>query len=98
MSNWRTNIGGAISITGSSLLGVGLLVSPGELTPHQLKLFILAGLVLSAIGKGTTALFAADAKQMKNIQAQLDEVPQAIDSGNTERLVKVSEEQKPPKS
>ena len=74
MKNWKTNLGGAISITGTSLLGVGLLVSPDSLTPTELKGFILAGLICSALGKGVTALFAADATQVKALTERVTEV------------------------
>lgn len=103
--NWRTNLGGAISVTGTSLIGIGVLpqltqLSPNTsstLTPHQLAALwyvALAGFILSGIGKGVTALFAADAAQLKSVQAQLDEVPKAIDSGDTTVLYRTQAQQK----
>lgn len=98
MTNWRTNLGGAISITGTSLIAIGTLsqltqLSPDTavLTPHQLRALwyvAVVGFVLSAVGKGVTALFAADATTVKNIQNQLAKVPDAIDSGDTSQLKK----------
>lgn len=81
MTNWRTNLGGAISVTGTLLISVGTLtqltqLSPNTstmLNPHQLTAMwyvALVGFVLSAIGKGVTALFSADAKVLKQVVEQ----------------------------
>lgn len=101
--NWRTNLGGAISVTGTSLICIGVLpqlsqLSPttATLTPHQLAILwyvALSGFILSCIGKGFTALFAADAKQVNDIQNQLAQVPAAIDSGDTTQLKKTQNSQ-----
>lgn len=81
MKNWRTNLGGAIAVTGTSLIGIGVLpqlsqLSPSTsvLTPHQLAALwyvALVGFILSGIGKGITSLFAADAAQVKGLQDQI---------------------------
>ncbi len=105
MTNWRTNLGGAISITGTSLIGIGVLTQLTQLSPDAASMLspavyklmwivALIGFVLSAIGKGVTALFAADAKSVKDIQAQINLVPKAIDTGDTSMLYKTQVEQK----
>jgi hypothetical protein len=81
MKNWRTNLGGAIAITGTTMIGVGMLsqltqLSPNSniLTPHQLAVLwyvALVGFILSAVGKGIAFLFAADSKQVQNLQDQI---------------------------
>jgi class 3 adenylate cyclase len=75
--NWRTNLGGAVSVTGTTLIGVGVLgnLSPGS---HSgvLWYIALAGFILSAIGKGLTAVFAADATTVANVAAAVDTINQ----------------------
>ena len=99
MTNWRTNLGGAVSVTGTTLIGVGLLtqlsqLSPNTanvLTPHQLAAMwyvALTGFVLSAIGKGLTALFAADAKNTAQNQIDIENLKSAIRTGNTDIINK----------
>ncbi len=81
MTNWRTNLGGAISVTGTLLISVGTLTQLTQLSPNTSTMLnpsqlaamwyvALAGFVLSAIGKGVTALFSADAKVLKEVVAQ----------------------------
>ncbi len=89
MKNWRTNLGGAISVTGTTLIGVGLLTQLSQLsptsnmlTPHQLLVMwyvALIGFIFSAIGKGITALFAADARRVQSLQDQINQST-AVDS------------------
>jgi|GEM_PF-6905315 hypothetical protein len=75
--HWQTNLGGAISVTGTSLIAVGVL---GNLTsgPHSTLLWYVAllGFIFSALGKGITALFAADAGTVNNIAAAVDQINQ----------------------
>lgn len=95
--NWRTNLGGAISIIGAALLGIGLLPQLAQLSPDakvQLSSFqysllwyaAFAGVLLGALGKGLTAYFAADAAALKVVQSQMAQVPNAIESGDTTML------------
>jgi len=96
MKNWRTNLGGAIAVTGTALLAVGTLSQLSQLEPdasvlttkqlHVMWYVALVGFVMVAIGKGITALFAADAAQVKDLQNQLAKIPDAIDSGDTTQL------------
>lgn len=83
----RTNIGGAVGTIGTSLIGVGVLAQLTQLapsgssmlSPHQLALMwyvALVGFILSAIGKGLTALFAADATVVNNVAAAVDAINQ----------------------
>ena len=75
MTNWKTNMGGAVSTLGTSLIGVGVL---GNMTdgPHSKFLWYTAaaGFVCSAVGKSLTALFAADASQLKQLSQRVDAV------------------------
>jgi hypothetical protein len=76
-NHWQTNLGGAVSVTGTTLIGVGVL---GNLTagPHSTLLWYVAlvGFILSATGKGLTALFSADARTVNNVAASVDMVNQ----------------------
>lgn len=85
MKNWKTNLGGAISITGTSLLGVGILpqlsqLSPATantLSPHQLGVLwytALIGFILIGLGKGIAFLFAADADVVNNVAKAVDKI------------------------
>jgi len=74
MKNWKTNLGGAISILATSLLGIGLVPGLVDLPAQTLKYIALAGFLLSAIGKGVTALFAADASVVNNVAASVDKI------------------------
>lgn len=80
MSNWRTNLGGAIGTLGTSLAGVGTVTSLVQLNngggPSKFVLYCTAaGFVLGCIGKSVTALFAADAKE---VDRKLEEHSQQI--------------------
>ena len=90
MTNWRTNLGGAISVTGTTLIGVGVLGNLGEDKTHATLLWWIAliGFILSAVGKGVTSLFAADASQVKNIAAAVDKINQSGASSDTATLSK----------
>jgi len=84
MNNWRTNLGGAISVTGTGLIGIGVLSQLSQLSPKTQMLspaqltvmwyVALAGFVMSCIGKGVTALFSADAKTVQTTQTQIAEL------------------------
>ena len=72
--NWKTNLGGAISLLGTSLLGVGILPQIGGANNPVLWWIALVGFILKAIGEFLTALFAADATAMNNIAAAVDKI------------------------
>lgn len=77
MNNWRTNLGGALSVTGTTLIGVGVLGNLSNNLHSAILWYVaLAGFVLSAAGKGLTSLFAADAKTVNNVAAAVDKVNQ----------------------
>jgi len=77
MNNWRTNLGGALSVTGTTLIGAGVLGNLSQSRYSAILWYVaLAGFILSAAGKGLTALFAADAKTVNNVAAAVDKVNQ----------------------
>lgn len=83
MTNWRTNLGGAIGTLGGGLRDLGVVwmgvnfSDPGGVATRMSIWMIIIGSILSAIGRSVTALFAADAKE---IQVQLDAHSQQIQS------------------
>lgn len=86
MKSWRTNLGGAVGTLGTALVGVGVLGHMGNEAYSRILLWIaLIGFVVEAIGKSLTALFAADAADLVELQRK---TVQAIDTGDTKRLVK----------
>ena len=74
--HWQTNIGGAVGTIGTVLLGVGLVPQLMGLPSKWLTGILVAGLLLSALGKGLTALFAADASVVNNVAAAVDTINQ----------------------
>ena len=93
----KTNIGGAISVTGTTLIGIGVLTQLAQFAPNTnvppgllaLMWYVaLAGFIISAIGKGLTAYFSADANEVETIKTQIASVPAAIDTGDTAMLRK----------
>ena len=74
--NWRTNLGGAISVTGTSMIAVGILPQLGGLHSNILWWIALVGFILSCVGKGLTALFAADVGTVKNVAVEVDRINQ----------------------
>lgn len=75
MSHWKTNIGGAVSVLGTSLIGVGVLGNiSGGAHSGVLWYVALVGFILSGLGKFFTALFAADASQVKDLSARVSNV------------------------
>jgi hypothetical protein len=93
MTNWRTNLGGAISVLGTGLIGISVVPQLAGVASKLLLYCTVAGFVLSAVGKAVTALFAADAKSVAVAQTQIAElqlrsniVPNAIESGDTSQL------------
>jgi hypothetical protein len=71
MTNWRTNIGGAISVLGTSLIGFGILPQLAGGPSRLLYWTAFVGFCLSATGKALTALFAADARQVNVLADQV---------------------------
>ena len=83
MKNYRTNIGGAISVLGTSLIGFGVLPQLSGAPSKLLTWTAFAGFILSAIGKAVTALFAADAAHVDTLSAQVAENTAAIAKSET---------------
>ena len=72
MTNYKTTIGGAFSVLGTTLIGVGIVPQLAG-TPNQwLTYCAVAGFVCSALGKFLTALFAADATQLAKLTDQVN--------------------------
>ena len=93
----KTNIGGAISVTGTTLIGIGVLTQLAQFAPNTnvpsellsvMWYVALAGFILSAIGKGLTAYFSADDREVQTLKGQIASVPSAIDTGDTAMLRK----------
>jgi len=77
MTNWKTNLGGAVSVTGTTLIGVGVLGNMNAGLHSSLLWYVaLVGFILSGLGKGLTALFAADASAVKTLSQRVDVVEQ----------------------
>ncbi len=72
IKNWRTNIGGAVNVLGTSLVAFGVLPQLSGAPSKLLTYTAFAGFVLSAVGKALTALFAADAAQVNQLAAKID--------------------------
>ena len=76
MTNWRTNLGGAVSVLGTSLIGIGIVPQLSGVPSKFLTYTAVVGFILSALGRGLTALFAADAKVVNNVAAAVDTINQ----------------------
>lgn len=95
--SWRSTIGGAFSAAGSLMVGIGVVPQLGG-TPNKLLSYIaLAGFIFNVIGTFLGHLFAADAQELRNMQASMMEVPHAIDSGDTTVLARTIIQPKTPK-
>ena len=72
MKNYRTNLGGAVSVVGTTLIGVGVMGNMQD-GPYSKVLWWIAlvGFIISAIGKGLTALFAADATTVQDLHSRV---------------------------
>lgn len=76
MSNWKTSLGGAVSVTGTTLMGVGVLGMTGAPDYHSGVYWYIAliGFIMSAVGKGLAALFPADASRVRDLEQRVDSV------------------------
>lgn len=95
MTNWRTNLGGALEVLGTSLVGIGVVPQLGGTSSKFLTMCAVSGFIIGCAGKFFSALFAADAKvvavaqqQIGELQARSNMVPNAIESGDTSILRK----------
>jgi len=73
MKNWKTNLGGALSITGTALIGYGVLPQLSGEPNTVMSKIALVGFILSALGKGVGFLFAADASELKHAVDQINQ-------------------------
>ena len=80
MTNYKTTIGGAVSVLGTSLIGLGILPQLSGASSKLLTYTAFIGFVLSALGKSATALFAADAAKVELIAAQTNINTAAIET------------------
>jgi len=95
MRSIKSTIGGAFSALGSALMGVGILPQLSGNTSHTLTVLATIGFCCNAIGTFLGHLFAADARELKNLSAQVEEnktaietTAQAVTSGDTTELRK----------
>lgn len=96
MTNWQSTLGGAFGAAGTMMVGIGVVPQLGG-TPNKLLTYVaLIGFGFNVVGTFLGHLFAADAKQLESVQAQMLKVPEAIKTGNTEMLFKTALEQKQP--
>lgn len=73
--NWRTSLGGAVGVFGTTLIGAALLATiAGTNATYRKMVFItaFAGVILSATGKAITAWYAADAKELEKLKQSYD--------------------------
>jgi hypothetical protein len=59
-TSWKTTLGGALTATGHTLMGVGVVPQLAGAQSKALLYIALAGFVLGAAGTFFTGLFAAD--------------------------------------
>ena len=88
MTNYKTTIGGALSVLGTTLVGVGIVPQLAGVPSHVLTILAVVGFGCSALGKFLTALFAADATQLKNLQQQMTNTQSAVVTGDTTIITK----------
>lgn len=90
MTNWRTNLGGALGVLGTTLIGVGVVPQLAGTQSKLLTYTATAGFFISAAGKFFHALFAADAaevaKATTNIAGLQNDVAQI--KGDTAAITK----------
>ena len=73
MKNWRTSLGGAIGVFGTTLIGAGVLFHVVEEDVAYKKVIFMTvfiGVLLSAAGKAICAFSAADAKELAKLQQE----------------------------
>ena len=68
--NWRTSLGGAIGVFGTSLMGVALCYHFKD--DPVLYWTIFLGVICSAVGRAWTAISAADAKVVEALKKSFD--------------------------
>jgi len=88
MTNWKTNLGGAVGTLGTTLIGVGVLGGANVKYQAVCWWVALVGFIISALGKSLTALFAADATTVNNIAKAVDTINQTGPSSDTTMLAK----------
>lgn len=67
MTNWRTNLGGALGVLGTTLIGIGVVPQLSGTPSKFLTYTAIAGFFISAAGKFFHALFSADAKTVTDL-------------------------------
>jgi uncharacterized membrane protein len=78
----KTNLGGALAVTGTALIGVGIVPQLVGLPSKWLSILAVVGFVLSAVGKGVTAYFSADAADVSEVASKVETVAKAVDTIN----------------
>ena len=93
------NIGGAMTVTGTSLIACGVLPQLGGAQSSALWYLALAGFILSAAGKGVTVLFTADATSVKNVSVEVDRINQlGFDPSSPQLVPQITPKPNPPVS
>jgi TRAP-type C4-dicarboxylate transport system permease small subunit len=64
-TSWKTTLGGALTATGHTLMGVGVIPQLAGAQSKALLYIALAGFILVAAGTFVTGLFAADHSQIQ---------------------------------
>jgi hypothetical protein len=83
VSDYRTTIGGALSALGKTLMGVGIVPQLSGTPNTYLTVCAAIGFVLDAIGGFFAHLFAADAKEVRQLTAQVNQNAVAQITGDT---------------
>lgn len=92
-TNWRTNFGGALTVLGTTLMGVGTVSQLNGSSSKLLQYMTIAGFILMALGQFFHSLFAADAKALNNLTDTVADIQYQV-KGNTTAIGR-SDAQKP---
>jgi len=72
--NWRTSLGGAIGVFGTTMIGAPVVWMASQSCPKWVAVAAFIGVVLSAAGRAVTAFYAADAKELERLKSCLPEM------------------------
>lgn len=72
-TNYKSTIAGAFSALGTTLMGMGVVPQLSGTPSKYLTYVATAGFICTAIGQFLGHLFAADAKTVNDLKAQVNE-------------------------